>query len=70
MHAKVLKTLLLIQIIFLTACSTLVSISPKQIEQLPQLEIVRVSTPPLIRNTWTESYVRAFPNATLAQGLY
>lgn len=65
-----LKIFTLYSITLLASCSTLVTISPNQAQQLSNLQIARVSTPPLIRNTWSESYVRAFPNALLPHIIY
>lgn len=65
-----IKSLFIFQFVFLMSCSTLVPVSSKQIEKLSSVEIVRTPTPPLIKNSWAESYVKAYPDAYLAQGLY
>jgi hypothetical protein len=66
---RILKIASCLLVFLLAGCSTLVTIAPNQVAQLPSVQIVRVSTPPLIRNTWTESYLRAYPNAPLAKAL-
>jgi hypothetical protein len=57
---------LLIGAIFLSGCATTMNGTSTEIQQLHNVTIVRVATPPLTRNTWSGSLLKLYPSLLTA----
>lgn len=55
------KQFILLATLFLCGCSTMVAVEPSKIQKLSNVQIVRVVTPPLTKNTWSKSLFKAYP---------
>lgn len=60
------NTVLSIGVMFLAGCATTMNGTATEVQQLRNVKIVRIATPPLTRNTWTGTMLKLYPSLLIA----